>query len=180
MLNDAPPGPAGAGSRRSGRGRVMVPAVVVVAVVVVVVALALVAAVGLLAGRATRPVPPAAAPGTTPVTAPVTTTGPGATATAGVGTDPPAGLAAFYTQQVDWRTCPGSQTHQCASIEVPVDYAEPDGDTFELALRKVPALEPERKVGTLLINPGGPGGSCLLYTSPSPRDKRQSRMPSSA
>ena len=24
------------------------------------------------------------------------------------------------------------------------------------------------------------GGSCLLYTSPSPRDKRQSRMPSSA
>ena len=27
---------------------------------------------------------------------------------------------------------------------------------------------------------GGPGGGCLLYTSPSPRDKRQSRMPSSA
>ena len=24
------------------------------------------------------------------------------------------------------------------------------------------------------------GGDCLLYTSPSPRDKRQSRMPSSA
>ena len=24
------------------------------------------------------------------------------------------------------------------------------------------------------------GGGCLLYTSPSPRDKRQSRMPSSA
>ena len=27
---------------------------------------------------------------------------------------------------------------------------------------------------------GGEGKSCLLYTSPSPRDKRQSRMPSSA
>ena len=27
---------------------------------------------------------------------------------------------------------------------------------------------------------GGGGGGCLLYTSPSPRDKRQSRMPSSA
>ena len=25
-----------------------------------------------------------------------------------------------------------------------------------------------------------PGNTCLLYTSPSPRDKRQSRMPSSA
>ena len=29
-------------------------------------------------------------------------------------------------------------------------------------------------------NAGMPTGSCLLYTSPSPRDKRQSRMPSSA
>ena len=27
---------------------------------------------------------------------------------------------------------------------------------------------------------GGDGEACLLYTSPSPRDKRQSRMPSSA
>ena len=27
---------------------------------------------------------------------------------------------------------------------------------------------------------GGSAGGCLLYTSPSPRDKRQSRMPSSA
>ena len=27
---------------------------------------------------------------------------------------------------------------------------------------------------------GGGKGGCLLYTSPSPRDKRQSRMPSSA
>ena len=26
----------------------------------------------------------------------------------------------------------------------------------------------------------GASGACLLYTSPSPRDKRQSRMPSSA
>ena len=33
------------------------------------------------------------------------------------------------------------------------------------------------------VNVGSPyieGGNCLLYTSPSPRDKRQSRMPSSA
>ncbi|AXG12379.1 alpha/beta hydrolase [Intrasporangium calvum] len=166
LAPDAPPGPAGAGSRRSGRGRAMVAAVVVV---VVVVALALVAAVGLLAGRATRPAPPAAAPGTIPVTAPVTTTGPGATATGGatspqgVGADPPARLAAFYTQPVHWQACPGSRVHQCASIEVPVDYAEPDGDTFELALRKVPALTPEKRVGTLVINPGGPGGSGLEY-----------------
>ena len=33
------------------------------------------------------------------------------------------------------------------------------------------------EVGGLVL---GQGGVCLLYTSPSPRDKRQSRMPSSA
>ena len=30
------------------------------------------------------------------------------------------------------------------------------------------------------VLPNGTGKTCLLYTSPSPRDKRQSRMPSSA
>ena len=34
----------------------------------------------------------------------------------------------------------------------------------------------EEGIETVLINPN----ICLLYTSPSPRDKRQSRMPSSA
>ena len=34
---------------------------------------------------------------------------------------------------------------------------------------------------TAIMGPSGSGKStCLLYTSPSPRDKRQSRMPSSA
>ena len=37
-------------------------------------------------------------------------------------------------------------------------------------------------VGTeqILLGLIGEGTGCLLYTSPSPRDKRQSRMPSSA
>ena len=39
-------------------------------------------------------------------------------------------------------------------------------------LKIAQAGNPERR--------GGETGSCLLYTSPSPRDKRQSRMPSSA
>ena len=33
---------------------------------------------------------------------------------------------------------------------------------------------------TTTVNTSGTGYACLLYTSPSPRDKRQSRMPSSA
>lgn len=46
---------------------------------------------------------------------------------------------------------------------MPVDYADPQGDTFELALRKVPALDPAKRIGSLLINPGGPGASGLEY-----------------
>ncbi|GAA6527480.1 alpha/beta hydrolase [Intrasporangium sp. DVR] len=153
-----PPRPPGAGSRRMRGGR---------AVVAVVVALALVAAVGLLGWRASRPLPPAAAPAptATATASPTSPTPTGATPapTRSATADHPEALAAFYTQRVDWQPCDGSPAHQCARIDVPVDYAEPGGDTFELALRKVPALTPEKKVGTLVINPGGPGGSGLEY-----------------
>ena len=39
---------------------------------------------------------------------------------------------------------------------------------------------PPRKAQVGMGKPGGGTDTCLLYTSPSPRDKRQSRMPSSA
>ena len=38
----------------------------------------------------------------------------------------------------------------------------------------------EAVIGILLVSLGAGAAGCLLYTSPSPRDKRQSRMPSSA
>ena len=41
--------------------------------------------------------------------------------------------------------------------------------------------DPNRPMGSFIfVGPSGVGKTCLLYTSPSPRDKRQSRMPSSA
>ncbi len=150
-----PPGHEVAGS--PGRaGRRTVAAVVVVA---------LLAVVGLVAWGATRPSsPPAASPGTTRATPGSSTPSTPLTGSAlPTSTDHTAGLAAYYTQPVDWQPCPGSPAHQCARIEVPVDYAKPDGDTFELALRKVPALDPAKRVGSLLINPGGPGVSGLQY-----------------
>ena len=48
-------------------------------------------------------------------------------------------------------------------------------DTMELA-----KLIPEGAEVLDVGSGGGVPGICLLYTSPSPRDKRQSRMPSSA
>ncbi len=43
------------------------------------------------------------------------------------------------------------------TLEVPVDYAEPDGPRFELFLARYHALDPDQRIGTLLVNPGGPG-----------------------
>ena len=50
-------------------------------------------------------------------------------------------------------------------------------ETPELAIDRM--AHPDTKIVSLTITEGG-YNCCLLYTSPSPRDKRQSRMPSSA
>jgi pimeloyl-ACP methyl ester carboxylesterase len=48
---------------------------------------------------------------------------------------------------------------RCASLRLPVDWARPHGATFELAVARRPARDPERRVGTLVFGPGGPGDS---------------------
>ncbi len=63
-------------------------------------------------------------------------------------------LAAFYEQELAWDTCGGNE---CALLEVPVDYADPGGATVELALERVPAADQSARVGSLVVNPGGPG-----------------------
>lgn len=68
----------------------------------------------------------------------------------------------FYAQSVDWSDC-GSQ--QCGTIEVPLDYAEPDGERIELNLRMRPASDQSGKVGHLVVNPGGPGGPGTTYAA---------------
>ena len=69
----------------------------------------------------------------------------------------PAGLEKFYQQQPDWERCGSNQ--ECATITVPLDYTQPGGKTIELRARKVLARDRAGKIGTLFINPGGPGGS---------------------
>ena len=64
----------------------------------------------------------------------------------------PAGLEEFYGQQIAWEAC-GS--NECGTLEVPVDYAEPTGDTIEIALERAPATGD--RIGSLVVNPGGPG-----------------------
>jgi len=72
-------------------------------------------------------------------------------------TDP--ALKAFYGQKLSWSDCSGN--NQCATMKVPLDYAQPGGKTIDLKLLKVPASG--NKVGSLVVNPGGPGGSGIQY-----------------
>ncbi|MDQ4084247.1 MAG: alpha/beta hydrolase [Actinomycetota bacterium] len=73
----------------------------------------------------------------------------------------PRGLQGFYRQRVSWRPCAGG--FECTKVRVPVDYAEPGGDTVSLAVSRRPADRPDQRVGAVLINPGGPGASGITY-----------------
>ncbi|MDN5796277.1 MAG: alpha/beta hydrolase, partial [Intrasporangium sp.] len=162
------PGPAGSRTGAPAPGkwwwRTRVVAIVAVAALVVAVALGV---------WVFRPVDatPAATPTTIPSGAASDRPSPGNAPTAPTvpptaaakSTDHPAALDRFYTQTVAWSSCGDSSSHLCATVLVPVDYAKPSGDTFRLALRKVPATDPSKRVGSMLINPGGPGGSGLQY-----------------
>ena len=74
---------------------------------------------------------------------------------------PSADLAEFYSQQLTWTSCRGD--FECATLTVPVDYEDPAGDTIELALLKDPADSPADRVGSLVVNPGGPGAPGTSY-----------------
>jgi pimeloyl-ACP methyl ester carboxylesterase len=47
---------------------------------------------------------------------------------------------------------------RCASFRVPLDYRQPGGRQIRLAVVEHPATRPARRIGTLFMNPGGPGG----------------------
>jgi pimeloyl-ACP methyl ester carboxylesterase len=85
---------------------------------------------------------------------------PGATATPEPepteATDP---LAPFYTQQLAWEPC---GDFECATLTVPLDYDDPEAGTIDLAVLRSPATGDDR-IGSLLVNPGGPGASGIEY-----------------
>lgn len=47
----------------------------------------------------------------------------------------------------------------CATVAVPLDYADPEGPQITVAINRLPARDEANRIGSLIINPGGPGGS---------------------
>lgn len=83
-----------------------------------------------------------------------------------------AGLEAFYGQDLTWESCldfavtaadvelfTAVDRAECTRLEVPVDYTEPDGETAQIAVSRLPARG--ESLGALFTNPGGPGGPAL-------------------
>jgi pimeloyl-ACP methyl ester carboxylesterase len=58
---------------------------------------------------------------------------------------------------VPWTPC--RDGFQCATVRVPLDYDQPAGAKIDLAVIRLPAGDPKRRIGSLFVNPGGPGGS---------------------
>lgn len=83
----------------------------------------------------------------------------------------PVGLERFYHQELTFGSCEGFATtsldeqlyvdpFECARLEVPLSYDDPAGKTMQIAVLRLPAQgEPSEQIGSLVINPGGPGGS---------------------
>jgi len=74
----------------------------------------------------------------------------------------PAALSSYYGQKLSWRTC-GVPDFQCATMKAPLDYAEPAAGDIRLAVARKKATGPGKALGSLMVNPGGPGGSAVGY-----------------
>lgn len=76
-----------------------------------------------------------------------------------------AGKATGGSATIGWSKCYAKQgPFQCGSVQVPLDYDEPNGPTISLAVVRLPATDQAHRIGSLFLNPGGPGGSGVVYT----------------
>ncbi|MCX2731851.1 alpha/beta hydrolase [Saccharopolyspora sp. NFXS83] len=83
----------------------------------------------------------------------------------------PAGLGEFYGQELAWGPCADyavtstdqgvyqDRALECARLRVPLDYAQPQGRQISIGVLRKPATDPDSRIGSLLMNPGGPGAS---------------------
>ena len=75
--------------------------------------------------------------------------------------DPPSSLIEYQTQELEWRDCYGN--FQCSNLLVPIDYQDLSVGALSLALLRYQALDQDHRIGSLVVNPGGPGASGLDY-----------------
>jgi len=70
---------------------------------------------------------------------------------------------AEFSGKINWKDCVGDAAdqsplkNQCGRLEVPYDYDNPNIGSFNLFLTRKPASDQANRIGSMLVNPGGPG-----------------------
>ncbi len=70
-------------------------------------------------------------------------------------------LGDYYKQELDWYRC--YENFDCTTFKVPIDYARITTGAFEISALRYRAQDPKRRIGSLIVNPGGPGASGVDY-----------------
>jgi pimeloyl-ACP methyl ester carboxylesterase len=70
-----------------------------------------------------------------------------------------AAAPAWSPAPIHWGQCADFPDGECGTLRVPLDWARPGGATIDLAVARHRATDPARRIGVLLVNPGGPGTS---------------------
>src|SRR5919197_831705 len=103
-------------------------------------------ALAMMAGCSPGPTPPSIGPNGGPASA-----SPGQS---------PSGGPHIQIAPAHWSDC--GRRFQCATVTVPLDYATGTG-AMNLSLVRLPASDAKTRIGTLLVNPGGPGASGVEF-----------------
>ncbi|KOV81044.1 alpha/beta fold hydrolase [Nocardia sp. NRRL S-836] len=74
------------------------------------------------------------------------------------------GQPEFTVGAIDWKPCEKVPTVDCGFLTLPIDYAKPNGEKFQLAVSRRKANDPSQRIGAMVINPGGPGGSGVDFS----------------
>jgi len=76
----------------------------------------------------------------------------------------PEELATFYEQEIAWEQCEDNSDYECGTVEVPMDYDNPEDSSIDIHLTRAQDTASEQPV---LFNPGGPGASGIDFVQDS-------------
>ncbi|WP_179499955.1 alpha/beta hydrolase [Streptomyces sp. WZ.A104] len=82
------------------------------------------------------------------------------------------GLHRYYNQPLSWGSCADGPDDtvgrgldaadvQCTDVTVPLDYTAPRGRTLTVAISRLKATDTRHRIGSILLNNGGPGGTAF-------------------
>ena len=70
-------------------------------------------------------------------------------------------LAEYEQQKLDWSDC--YDYFECSELRVPIDYDDLSVGTFRISVLRAAAKDQDNRIGSIVVNPGGPGGSGVDY-----------------